>query len=541
MARLKKSMPSTEKHSDRSAAASQDVVLEAIDVVQKYGGITALKGVTYRVLRGKVNVLIGENGAGKSTLMRILAGVERPLSGSLLLDGQPVTFRRSADAAQQGIAMVHQELNVLPNLDIAENIFAGRELCTPYGFIKEANQRQISAEALRTLGHPMSTRTLVGQLSLGRQQITELARSLAHEARVLILDEPTSALSRAEAETLFAAIDDLKRNGVSIVYISHRLNEILRLGDFFTVLRDGCVVGSAPRAQVDRRWIVECVTGRPAQTVAATATVTSGRKTLSVESLDVVGSGVAFTVGGIRTGATRPLLQDISFSVSAGEILGIYGLLGAGRTELLEAIAGARPIAQGTIRVRGEKLPPGLVTQAVARGIVLMPEDRQTDGLIPSSSIRENISLADFDGLMVGPFLSRKKELAKVRRVAEQVKLKVHNFELPVTSLSGGNQQKVMLARCLMRSPSILLLDEPTRGVDVGAKHEIHKILRELKATGVSIIFTSSEIEETCSLADRILVLSGGRISADLRLDQASEEVLFAAACSHLETPGTIQ
>jgi erythritol transport system ATP-binding protein len=191
--------------------------------------------------------------------------------------------------------------------------------------------------------------------------------------------------------------------------------------------------------------------------------------------------------------------------------------------------------------VRGEKLPPASVTQAVARGIVLMPEDRQADGLIPSSSIRENISLADFDGLTVGPFLSRKKEMAKVRRVAEQVKLKVHNFELPVTSLSGGNQQKVMLARCLMRSPSILLLDEPTRGVDVGAKHEIHKILRELKATGVSIIFTSSEIEETCSLADRILVLSGGRISVDLRLDQASEEVLFAAACSHLETPGTIQ
>jgi erythritol transport system ATP-binding protein len=538
-------MPSTEKQSDHSAAASRDVVLEAIDVVQKYGGITALKGVSYRVLRGKVNVLIGENGAGKSTLMRILAGVERPLSGSLLLDGRPVTFRRSADAARQGIAMVHQELNVLPNLDIAENIFAGRELCTPYGFIKEAKQRQISADALKTLAHPMSTRTLVGQLSLGRQQITELARSLAHEARVLILDEPTSALSRAEAETLFAAIEDLKQNGVSIVYISHRLNEILRLGDFFTVLRDGCVVGNAPRTEVDRRWIVECVTGRPAQTVAATATVASGREALRVEWLSVVvrgvGSSVGTAAGSNRAGATRPLLQDISFSVSAGEILGIYGLLGSGRTELLEAIAGARPIAQGTIRVRGEKLPPASVTQAVARGIVLMPEDRQADGLIPSSSIRENISLADFGGLMVGPFLSRKKELAKVRRVAEQVKLNVHNFELPVTSLSGGNQQKVMLARCLMRSPSILLLDEPTRGVDVGAKHEIHKILRELKATGVSIIFTSSEIEETCSLADRILVLSGGRISADLRLDQASEEVLFAAACSHLETPGTIQ
>jgi erythritol transport system ATP-binding protein len=538
-------MPSTETQSDRGAAAPRDAVLEAIDVVQQYGGITALKGVTYRVLRGKVNVLIGENGAGKSTLMRVLAGVERPLSGSLLLDGQPVAFRRSADAARRGIAMVHQELNVLPNLDIAENIFAGRELCTAYGFVKQTQQREISRDALKTLGHPMNTRTLVGQLSLGRQQITELARSLAHEARVLILDEPTSALSRAEAETLFSAVEDLKRNGVSIVYISHRLNEILRLGDFFTVLRDGRVVGNAPRAEVDRRWIVECVTGRPAQTVAPAAAVSSGREALRVESLDVLGSGAGSGAvgasGGPRASAMRLLLQDISFSVSAGEILGIYGLLGSGRTELLEAIAGVRPIARGTIRVRDEKLRPGSVARAVARGVVLMPEDRQAAGLIPSLSIRENISLADFAGLMIGPFLSRKKELAKVRNIARQVQLKPDDFELPVTSLSGGNQQKVMLARCLMRSPWILLLDEPTRGVDVGAKHEIHKILRDLKAAGVSIVFTSSEIEETSSLADRILVLSGGRISAELASGQASEEALFAAACSHLETAGTIQ
>ncbi|MGC1186148.1 MAG: sugar ABC transporter ATP-binding protein [Candidatus Acidiferrales bacterium] len=526
-------MLDTERQPDRPAAAPADAVLETRDVVQKYGGITALKGVTYRVLRGKVNVLIGENGAGKSTLMRILAGVEMPLSGSVLLDGRPVTFRRSADAARHGIAMVHQELNVLPNLDIAENIFAGRELCTPYQFIEETKQRQISAEALKSLGHPMSTRTLVGHLSLGRQQITELARSLAHEMRVLILDEPTSALSRAEAETLFAVIEDLKRNGVSIVYISHRLNEILRLGDFFTVLRDGRVVGNAPRAEVDRRWIVECVTGRPAQHVSAVAPITSGRETLRVESLDLVGS--------TRDGATRPLLHDISFSASAGEILGVYGLLGSGRTELLEAIAGVRSIARGAIRVDGDRLPPGSVAKAVARGIVLMPEDRQADGLIPSSSIRENISLADFGGLTAGPFISRKKELAKVRRIAEQVKLNAGDFELPVTSLSGGNQQKVMLARCLMRSPSILLLDEPTRGVDVGAKQEIYRILRDLKATGVSIIFTSSEIEETCSLADRILVLSGGRISAEFASGDASEEALFAAACSHLEVPDTIQ
>jgi erythritol transport system ATP-binding protein len=526
-------MLDTENQIGRADALPADTVLEARDVVQKYGGITALKGVTYRVQRGKVNVLIGENGAGKSTLMRILAGVEKPLSGDVLIDGRPVAFRRSTDAARQGIAMVHQELNALPNLDIAENIFAGRELCTAYGFIREAKQREASSEALKTLGHPMNTRTLVGHLSLGRQQITELARSLAHEMRVLILDEPTSALSRAEAETLFAVIEDLKRNGVSIVYISHRLNEILRLGDVFTVLRDGNIVGDAPRAEVDRRWIVECVTGRPAQSAVATTSSASGGEALRVESLNLVGS--------TRDGATRALLEEISFSASAGEILGIYGLLGSGRTELLEALAGVRPIARGTIRVAGKQLAQGSVVKAVARGIVLLPEDRQADGLIPSMSIRENISLADFQGLTDGIFISRKKELAKVRRIAEQVRLKATNLELPVTSLSGGNQQKVMLARCLMRSPAILLLDEPTRGVDVGAKQEIHRILRDLKASGVSIIFTSSEIEETYSLADRILVLSGGRISAEFALGDATEENLFAAACSHLEAAGAIQ
>jgi erythritol transport system ATP-binding protein len=526
-------MLDTENQIGRADALPADTVLEARDVVQKYGGITALKGVTYRVQRGKVNVLIGENGAGKSTLMRILAGVERPFSGDVLLDGRLVTFRRSADAARQGIAMVHQELNALPNLDIAENIFAGRELCTAYGFIREAKQREASAEALKTLGHPMNTRTLVGHLSLGRQQITELARSLAHEMRVLILDEPTSALSRAEAETLFAAIEDLKQNGVSIVYISHRLNEILRLGDVFTALRDGNIVGNAPRAEVDRRWIVECVTGRPAQSAVATTPSTFGDESLRVESLNLVGS--------TRDGAARALLEDISFSAFAGEILGIYGLLGSGRTELLEALAGVRPIARGTIRVAGKQSAQGSVVKAVERGIVLLPEDRQADGLIPSLSIRENICLADFRGLTDGAFISRKKELAKVRRIAEQVKLKAADLELPVTSLSGGNQQKVMLARCLMRSPAILLLDEPTRGVDVGAKHEIHRILRDLKASGVSIIFTSSEIEETCSLADRILVLSGGRISAKFALGDATEENLFAAACSHLGAAGTVQ
>jgi erythritol transport system ATP-binding protein len=278
---------------------------------------------------------------------------------------------------------------------------------------------------------------------------------------------------------------------------------------------------------------VEHMTGRVAQDSVSAITAVAGAEALRVDSIRVIGS--------TQDGATQPLLEDVSFSVSTGEILGIYGLLGAGRTELLETLAGARAMSKGRALLRGKPLPGGSVEKNVKRGIVLMPEDRQSDGLIPSLSIRENISLADFKGLKSGAFLSRRKEMAKVRSVARQVGLKVDNFELPVTSLSGGNQQKVMLARCLMRWPSILLLDEPTRGVDVGAKQEIHRILRDLKATGVSIIFTSSEIEETRALADRILVLSAGKISAEFAAGDASEEALFAAACAHLETQGAVQ
>jgi erythritol transport system ATP-binding protein len=496
-----------------------EVILEARNITKRYPGNVALDGVTFRAYRGQVNVLIGENGAGKSTLMRILAGAERADEGVLFLEGQPLVLSTPRDAAANGISIVHQELLALTNLKISENIFAGRELCRAALFVDQAVQDQRSNAALRHLRKPMNVAAETGRLSLGCRQVVEIARALDQGSRILILDEPTSALSASEAESLFEVIADLKRAGVTIIYISHRLHELLHLGDRFTVLRSGRVVGEATRADATRAWIVEGMSGRKeGANDASIATAASRPAVLTVSGLTLPGS--------VGDEAAQAPVHDVSFSVGEGEILGIYGLLGAGRTELLEALAGLRPIASGVVAIRGQKIRTGSVRAALNTGMVLMPEDRQRDGMFPELSIRENVVM----GAKTGLILSRAEETGRVRKLAAELHVAAKDFELPVTTLSGGNQQKVLLARCLMCSPSVLLMDEPTRGVDVGAKAEIYGILRELAAKGLSIVFTSSEIEETQALAHRVLVLCQGRISAEFSRDQLSDEGLFAAA-----------
>jgi erythritol transport system ATP-binding protein len=496
-----------------------EVILEARNITKRYPGNVALDCVTFRAYRGQVNVLIGENGAGKSTLMRILAGAEKADEGALLLEGRPLALRTPRDAAANGISIVHQELLALTNLKISENIFAGRELCHAALFVDQAAQDQRSAAALRHLRKPMDVATETGRLSLGCRQVVEIARSLDQGSRILILDEPTSALSASEAESLFEVIADLKRAGVTIIYISHRLHELLHLGDQFTVLRSGRLVGEATRADATRAWIVERMSGRKEGAHdAPTATSPSRPAVLTVNGLTLPGA--------VGDEAAQAPVHDVSFSVCEGEILGVYGLLGAGRTELVEALAGLRPIASGVVAVRGQKIRTGRVRDALMAGMVLMPEDRQRDGLFPELSIRDNVVMAAKRGLI----LSRDEESTRVRKLAAELHIAAKDVELPVTTLSGGNQQKVLLARCLMCSPSVLLMDEPTRGVDVGAKAEIYGILRELAAKGLSIVFTSSEIEETQALATRVLVLCQGRISAQFSRDELSDESLFAAA-----------
>lgn len=511
-------------------SAGNEIILEARGIVRRYPGTVALNRITYRAYRNQVNVLIGENGAGKSTLMRILAGVERPDEGELLLDGSTIQLRSPRDAAHHRISIVHQELSILPNLDLAENIFAGRESVKMRILVDRAAQDGRSMQALRRLRNPMNLRTQAGTLSLGSRQLVEVARTLDQGARILILDEPTSALSNAEADALFQVIADLKSSGVTIIYISHRLHELLHLGDQFTVLRSGQIVGEAPRSSVSREWIVERMSGKDVATA-------SGQDRSSMHSDAVLAvDGLTLPAHGGEE-EFQASITDVSFTLRRGEILGIYGLLGAGRTELLECLAGKRRLMGGKILVKS--VPAGIssVADAANHGIFLVPEDRQRNGLFPELSVRENIVLGTRKKLL----LNFKDETIRARQIAAELNIAVKEFELPVAALSGGNQQKVMIARCLLRSPNILLLDEPTRGVDVGAKAEIYAILRRLAVHGLSILFTSSEIEETRTLADRTLVLRQGRIAADLDRTEMTDEALFFAASPVVNASAPVQ
>ncbi len=506
-----------------SNPSTDDVVIESRAVTKRYGATVALNQVTFRVRRGAVNVLIGENGAGKSTLMRLLAGEEQPTSGEIWKDGRRLEMRSPRDAAAASIAIVHQELAVMENLDVADNIFAGRELVRSAILVDHEGEQIQGAAALKQLGKRLDMRGVAGELSLGNRQVVEVARSLVHGAQVLILDEPTSALSATEATSLFRVIEDLKARGVAIVYISHRLHELLHLGDFFTVMRDGCVVGEGVRGSVDRRWIVERMSGR--EESAADASPYSGNKDHPILELR-----------GISTGMAGQSANDrLTLKACAGEIVGIYGLLGAGRTELLEAVAGFRRMVSGEVRVGGHEVSVRSVADALAAGIALVPEDRQRDSLVPELSIRENISLSSLEQFTRGGWIQERAEAARAREMASQMHIAARDLELPVTSLSGGNQQKVILARCLMRKPKVLLLDEPTRGVDVGAKAEIYRTLRTLAGGGLTILFATSEIEEVRVLGDRILVMTQGRFAAEFSAAAATDEVLFAAACPIVE------
>jgi erythritol transport system ATP-binding protein len=500
-----------------------DVVLEARCVTKRYGANVALSDVTFCVRRGTVNVLIGENGAGKSTLMRLLAGVEPADAGEILMNGERVNLRSPRDAEAAGIAIVHQELAVLENLDLSENIFAGRELLRSAVLIDRESQDLRSNAALAQLHKPLSLRSVAGALSLGNRQLVEVARSLAHGARVLILDEPTSALSAAESASLFRVIDELKRRGVAIVYISHRLNELLELGDHFTVMRDGRIVGRGERGQVDRQWIVERMSGRDAIQQQQTVFPNSAFEPM----LQVMGIATMH--------ADRTAVNGVSFTVGRGEIVGIYGLLGSGRTELMEALAGLGMFA-GEVFLSGRRVSVESVADATAAGIALVPEDRQRDGLVPELSIRENISLGSLHKFARGGWLRRRAEIAQAREIAAQMNIAARDLEQKVTTLSGGNQQKVVVARCLMRQPKVLLLDEPTRGVDVAAKAEIYLMLRKLAAKGLSVLFATSEIEEAKTLADRVLVMVQGKLAAEFAACEMTDEALFAAASPAVET-----
>jgi erythritol transport system ATP-binding protein len=494
-----------------------EAVLEARGVSMQYPGTLALDNVSFRLHRGKVGALVGENGAGKSTLVKILAGIAQPTRGCLLLDGAEISIGSVRDAAAHGIGIIHQELNLCPNLGVAENIYLAREL-TVHGVLDKRRQEDRARELLARLEQPVDARALVADLPLGQQQIVEIAKALARDVRILMMDEPTSALSAAETAVLFRIIRDLKARGVAIAYISHRLEELLGIADYVSVLRDGRMVAETAAADVDTRWIVEQMTGRAAGLAESAARVPCGPERLRVEALSLTADN------------GRPVLRDVSLSLCAGEVVGIYGLMGAGRTELLECLMGLRPEAAGSIFLDNKRLDRRDTSARISAGLAMVPEDRQVSGLVQSLSVLANMTLSSLGRFARGPWLSGASEEEAAAGMAAGLHIKAPGLRHNIGALSGGNQQKVVIAKCLMTEPRVLLLDEPTRGVDVGAKGEIHAIVKRLAATGMGIILVSSELEEVRALADRIVVISRGRITAEFDAAEVTDDALASAA-----------
>ncbi|MGO4854065.1 sugar ABC transporter ATP-binding protein [Phaeovulum sp. W22_SRMD_FR3] len=500
-----------------AAAEAHPIGLSIRGGVKVYPGTRALKGVDFDLRMGAVNVLVGENGAGKSTMMRVVAGVEQLTEGQVLMGGREVRFRDKGDAVAHGIGIVFQELNLFPNMSVAENIFVGHEPVRAGVDIDRGLQRSRTRALMKRLEQDIDPDTTLGLLRVGQQQIVEIAKALSQDARILILDEPTSALSAAEVDILFRVIDELKAQGVGIVYISHRLEELIRVGDYITVLRDGEITGARPMAGVDIPWIVRAMIGENSKDYGRKTAPDLGPEVFRAEEICLPKLG-----GGYR-------VDHVSLRLQAGEILGIYGLMGAGRTEFLECIMAQHPAATGRFFVEGQALTERDVAGRIARGIALVPEDRKRDGLVQIMAIRENITLSALQRFARLFHLDLGAEAARARDFIKDLTIKVASPENPVSSLSGGNQQKVVIGKALMTDPKILLLDEPSRGIDIGAKAEVFRLMRRLAAEGLGIIFVTSDLEEVLQLSDRILVMADGQVSGEFPSGAEASDVIAAA------------
>ena len=496
-------------------------VLAARDVSRHYPGTLALDRVNFQVQGGRVHALVGQNGAGKSTLMRILAGEDQPTSGSLEMAERTIRLASARDAAARGIAMIHQELSLLPNLSVADNIFLGREQA-PFGVIRRRAQESRCREVMSRLAVDIDPRALVDDLPLGVRQVVEIAKAVAGDIRVLIMDEPTSALSAAEVDVLFRLIAELKARGVAIVYVSHRLEELARIADSVTVLRDGRVVAEAPAASAAVAWMVENMAGAAGTTPRGELPPAppDAAPVLQVEHLRLNGPG------------GRAILRDLSFAVRPGEIVGFYGILGAGRTELFECLMGLRRASRGSVRLSGHAVDRLDIPRRIARGMALTPDDRQAAGIVPGLSVGQNITLASLSKWSRWYCLSPRRENRAALDAVAECGIRPPRPAAPITSLSGGNQQKAMLARYFLISPKVLLIDEPARGVDVSSRAEIYAALRRLAARGVAILFASSELKEILAAATRVVVMAAGGIQVELPIAEATEENLLAASSS---------
>lgn len=489
-------------------------LLQAQNISKAYPGVIALDGVSMRLDEGEILAIIGENGAGKSTLMKVLAGIVQPDAGQVLIHGKPAARGSVHDALKSGISLIHQELNLADNLDIAANIYMGREP-TRYGLLNRKAMERGAAEVLKEVGLDLPPNTPVAGLSTGKQQLIEIAKAVSTEARVLIMDEPTASLSEQETRRLYEVVDRLASRGVGIIFISHRLAEVKRLAHRVTVLRDGKNAGELMKQEIEHDAMVRLMVGRDASGFYQHQARPIGPTVLHVEGL------VTHTFPEHR----------LSLELKAGEIVGIAGLVGAGRTEMLRALFGVDPPLAGTIEVGGEAQTIRSPLQAINAGLALVPEDRKAQGVILEMTIRENSSMAKlrFDAVM-GIGINNKREKALASEMNQKLATKTPSIEQNVGNLSGGNQQKVVLAKWLAIGPKVLLMDEPTRGVDIGAKAEIYRIMEELAHQGVAVLFVSSDLEEVLGVADRALVMHEGAITGELSRDELSAQAVMALA-----------
>ena len=492
-------------------------LLEVRRVSKQFAGVRALHDVSLTLQRGEVLAVVGENGAGKSTLMKIVAGVQSPSAGEIVVDGLAVQFASVAQALKAGISLIHQELNLADNLTVGANIFLGREP-KRLGLIDQKTIDRESRKVLAMVGLDVAPQTIVSTLSIGKQQLVEIAKALSTDARLIIMDEPTSSLSEHESQKLFEVVRDLRARGVSVLYISHRLHEVEQLADRVIVLRDGQYTGELSREQNDRKNMVRLMIGRDVSRFYHRTPHVPGQEVLSVR--------------GLRTPAFPK--QAINLSVHSGEIVGLAGLVGSGRTELLITLFGATPAVAGTLAMSGLRRPPHAPREAIAASMMLVPEDRRQTGVILPMSVKRNLSLASLRrdqrrGLRHG-FLNRTAENRVAASMIDLLRIKASSERLAVRYLSGGNQQKVVLGKWLCLEPKVLLLDEPTRGIDVGAKEEIYKLMDQLAGRGVAILFASSEMEEIIGLSDRALVMHEGRIAGELPRAGLTEQAVMRLA-----------
>ncbi len=498
-----------------------DAMISIRNVTKKFPGVIALQDVSLEIERGEFHSICGENGAGKSTLMKILSGVIPDFEGELLVNGKPANFRGTRDAEEAGVSIIHQELNLVEQLSAAANIFLGREIRTWSGMRHDREMDRIAGELLAELECDVDPRANVGSLRVGDQQLIEIAKALSLRAEILIMDEPTSALTETEVARLYRVIERLRARGVTILYISHKMDEVFRLSDRISVLRDGRTVKTLVRKDTNADEITRLMVGRDIDAIDFGGERHNGKTLLEVKNLSLAWPGHA---RGYR-------LKDINFQLRQGEILGIAGLMGAGRTELLESLFGASPLQPtGQIILDGREVRFRDPAEACDAGVALVTEDRKRLGIFPAMGVGQNISICTLNQTGPAGVIGRGREKQMADSMVSQLAVKTASLATKITALSGGNQQKCIIGRWLLTKPKVLLLDDPTRGVDVGAKAELYRLMDRLCREGIGIIITSSELPELLTVSDRILVLSEGRLTAEFPRAEASEHKIMEAA-----------